>query len=178
MVIMMTSYNMALYGILAMTPVILQQRYALSPFLASAVFAGMLVSGSLCQPYIGKVSDIAGRKKFIIGTILVAALFAFGAGYFLAFPFFLACLVGAASLLTAVRPVILAAAVEFSGKSESTTLGLVFAILDGVGALGALIAGFAGEIDLSLAFTISAVLALVAIGSAGLMQFSRGSRSG
>ena len=177
MVIMMTSYNMALYGILTMTPVILQQRYALSPFLASAVFAGMLVSGSLCQPYIGKVSDIAGRKKFIIGTILVAAVFAFGAGYFLAFPFFLACLVGAASLLTAVRPVILAAAVEFSGKSESTTLGLVFAILDGVGALGALIAGFAGEIDLSLAFTISAVLALVAIGSAGLMQFSRGSRS-
>jgi MFS family permease len=173
MVTMMVSYNMAFYGMLAMTPVILQQRYGMSPFISSAVFAGMLVLGTLCQPYIGKISDIAGRRKFIVGAILAASLFAFAAGIFVDFSLFIIGLVGAASLFTAVRPVILAAAVEFSGKSESTTLGLVFAILDGVGALGALLAGFAGEINLSLAFILSGVLGLVSITTATMIRFSR-----
>ncbi len=173
MVTMMISYNMAFYALLAMTPVILQQRYGMSPFISSAVFAGMLVLGTVCQPYIGKISDIAGRRKFIVGAILAASLFAFAAGIFVDFSLFIIGLVGAASLFTAVRPVILAAAVEFSGKSESTTLGLVFAILDGVGALGALIAGFAGEINLSLAFILAGVLGLVSIATASMIRFSR-----
>jgi MFS family permease len=145
----------------------------MSPFISSAVFAGMLVLGTVCQPYIGKISDIAGRRKFIVGAILAASLFAFAAGIFVDFSLFIIGLVGAASLFTAVRPVILAAAVEFSGKSESTTLGLVFAILDGVGALGALIAGFAGEINLSLAFILAGVLGLVSIATASMIRFSR-----
>ena len=173
MVTMMIAYNMAFFGMLAMTPVILQQRYDMSPFMSSVIFAGLLVLGTLCQPYIGKISDIAGRRKFIVGAILVASLCAFAAGFFLEFSLFIIAVVGAASLFTAIRPVILAAAVEFSGKSESTTLGLVFAILDGVGALGALIAGFAGEIDLSLAFTLSGVMGLVSVATAAMTRFSR-----
>ncbi len=69
-------------------------------------------------------------------------------------------------MLTAVRPAVLAAAVEFSAESESTTLGIVFAILDGVGALGALLAGYAGEFDLSFAYALAAALALLATAQA------------
>lgn len=65
-----------------------------------------------------------------------------------------------AALLTAVRPVVLAAAVDFSAESEATTLGIVFATLDGVGAFGALCAGYAGEFDLSYAYALSAALSL------------------
>ena len=61
-----------------------------------------------------------------------------------------------------MRPVVLAAAVEFSGQSESTTLGIVFAVLDGVGALGALLAGLVGEINLSLSYALAGGLSLLA----------------
>lgn len=174
MVGMMVCYNMALYALLSMTPVILQQRYGFSAFNASVVFAGMLVFGTLCQPFVGKISDIAGRKMLLVGAVGLAAVCAGAAGLFSGFLPFIFSLVGAASLLTAIRPVILAAAVEFSGDSESTTMGLVFAILDGVGALGALLAGYAGEIDLSLAFLISAVLSAVSIALALRLRFSVG----
>jgi hypothetical protein len=61
--------------------------------------------------------------------------------------------------------VILAAAVEYSGKSESTTLGIVFTVLDGVGMFGALLAGLVGEFELRYAFILAALMAL----SAGLI---------
>ncbi len=178
MVGMMICYSMALFALLSMTPVILQQRYGFNTFNSSVVFAGMLVFGTLCQPFIGKISDIAGRKALLIGTVGLAAVCAAGAGLFSGFLLFVASLIGAASLLTAIRPVILAAAVEFSGDSESTTMGLVFAILDGVGALGALLSGLAGEIDLSLAFLLSAALSTASITLAMMLQFSKGTGRG
>ena len=70
--------------------------------------------------------------------------------------------VSAVAMLTAVRPVILAAAVEHSGQSEATTLGIVFTILDGVGMFGALLGGLAGEFDLSYAFIMASGMALCA----------------
>ena len=69
-------------------------------------------------------------------------------------------LLPAVAMLTAVRPVILAAAVEYSGKSEATTLGIVFTVLDGVGMFGALLAGLVAEFELRYAFIMAAVMAL------------------
>jgi len=57
----------------------------------------------------------------------------------------------------------LAAAVEFSGKSEATTLGIVFTVLDGVGMFGALLAGLIGEFELRYAFIMAACLALTSL---------------
>ena len=48
---------------------------------------------------------------------------------------------------------------EVAGRSESTTLGLAFAIMDGVGALGALLGGIAGSYDLRYAFVFAAAAA-------------------
>ena len=70
-------------------------------------------------------------------------------------------LLPAVALLTAVRPVVLAAAVDFSGQSEATTLGIVFTVLDGVGMLGALFAGLVGEFNLSWAYFLASLLAML-----------------
>jgi hypothetical protein len=55
--------------------------------------------------------------------------------------------------------VILVSAVEFAGQRESTTLGLAFVLLDGVGALGAVLAGVVGNLDLHYAFLLAAAFA-------------------
>ena len=171
LVFLMIAYNMGLYGMLAMTPLVLQSRYGLSPFVSASVFASMLVFGTLIQPWTGKVSDRVGRKPVIVSMILGAAIFAFACGLVSSYWVFVSLLVLAITLLTAVRPVLLASAVEFSKKSESTTLGLVFAILDGVGAMGALIAGYAGEWALSYAYLLGALLALASAVTAATFRF-------
>ncbi len=163
MIGMMVLYNMSLFAILSMTPLTLQQRYEMSVFNSSVLFASMLVIGTMFQPFIGKLSDRVGRSRPIIITLLFATVFAACAAGFEAFFPFMISLICAASLLTAVRPIILAAAVELSQQSESTTLGVVFSVLDGVGALGALVAGLVGEIDLALAFLMAAVFSTFSI---------------
>ena len=171
MVLMMVFYNMSLFAIMSMTPLTLQQVYDFTPFMGSVVFAAMLVFGTLCQPFIGHFSDRTGRKKLILVMIGCAAVSAVFAGLTEELWVFLCALVGSAALLTAVRPIILAAAVDFSGKSESTTLGIVFAILDGVGALGALLAGYAGELELGMAFILAGILAMLSVFAALLVRF-------
>jgi MFS family permease len=173
LVTMMIFYNMSLFGIFAMTPLILQTKYSLTPFIAAVVFASMLVVGTLFQPFTGKLSDRVGRKPVILSVMLVAACSALLAGVFSSFWAFVTALVITTSLLTAVRPVILAAAVEFSGKAESTALGLVFSILDGVGAVGALVAGYAGEINLSYAYLLAAAMAFISIGLTATLTFDK-----
>ncbi len=172
MMAMMVFYNMSLFAMLAMTPLALQENYQFSPFLSGVIFAGTLVMGAAFQPYTGKVSDRIGRKPVILFFTITAAVFAFLAGVFSSLWLFVLCLVVAISLLTAVRPAILAAAVEYSGKSESTTMGLVFAVLDGIGSLGALIAGFAGELDLSYAYLLAGVLAMASVGATAMLRFA------
>ncbi|MCY4051796.1 MAG: MFS transporter [Gammaproteobacteria bacterium] len=161
---MMVLYNMSLFAMLSMTPLTLQQRYEMSVFNSSVLFASMLVIGTLIQPVMGKLSDRIGRSQPIIITFLFSTLFAASAAWFESFLPFMFSLICAVSLLTAIRPIILATAVELSQQSESTTLGIVFAVLDGVGALGALVAGFVGEIDLALAFLMAAIFTIMSTG--------------
>ncbi len=161
LVSMMIFYNMSLMAILSMTPLYLQSEHALSTFHSGLIFAAMLMVGALCQPVLGHYTDRRGRKPIILGILLISCLFALVAGMSSSLVWALVGLLPAAALLTAVRPVILAAAVDFSGKSESTTLGIVFTVLDGVGMAGALFAGMVGEFTLGWAFLLAAGLALV-----------------
>lgn len=84
-------------------------------------------------------------------------------------------LLPAVAILTAVRPVILAAAVEYTGKSEATTLGIVFTVLDGVGMFGALLAGLIGEFELRYAFIMAAAMALAAAVLCLFLNFGKSS---
>ena len=94
--------------------------------------------------------------------LFVASFFALFAGLSDSLYWAVLGLLPSVAILTAVRPVILAAAVEYSGKSEATTLGIVFTVLDGVGMFGALLAGLVAEFELRYAFIMAAVLALCA----------------
>ena len=155
-------YNMALIAQLAMAPLYFQIDHGLSPFAAGAIFAAILMLGSLLQPFFGKYSDSRGRKPMILLVLFGASFFALFAGLSNNLYWVILGLLPAVAMLTAVRPVILAAAVEFSGKSEATTLGIVFTILDGVGMFGALLAGMVGEFELRYAFIMAAGMALLA----------------
>ena len=86
---------------------------------------------------------------------------------------FLLSLAIAVALLTAIRPVVLASAVDVSGKRESTTLGMAFTFMDGVGALGAVIAGIAGSHDLGRAFFLAGGLAVAGSAIAYFLPFRR-----
>ena len=162
LMLVMILYSMALTAMLAMTPLYFQARHGLSPFHTGLLFALMLMIGSLCQPWFGKFSDNRARKPIILLVLLVAGLSALFAGISSGLFWFTLGLLPAVVLLTAVRPILLAAAVEYSGKSEATTLGIVFTVLDGVGMFGALCAGLIGEIDLSYAFVMAAFMAFTA----------------
>ena len=58
-----------------------------------------------------------------------------------------------------MRPGLLADAVEITGKRESTSLGIIFVFMDGIGAMGAVLAGLVGYADLRYAFVFAGVLA-------------------
>jgi len=161
LMLMMVLYNMALMAQLAMAPLYFQVEHGLSPFYAGAIFAMILMVGSIFQPFFGKYSDGRGRKPLILLVLFAASFFALFAGLSSSLYWAVLGLLPGVAILTAVRPVILAAAVEYSGKSEATTLGIVFTVLDGVGMFGALLAGLAGEFELEYAFILAAALALM-----------------
>ena len=162
LMLMMILYNMALMAQLAMAPLYFQSEHGLSPFYAGLIFAVILLVGTVFQPLFGKYSDGRGRRPMILLILFCASFFALFAGLASNLYWAILGLLPAVAILTAVRPVILAAAVEFTGKSESTTLGIVFTILDGVGMFGALLAGLIGEFELEYAFVMAAGLALAA----------------
>ena len=162
LMVVMILYNMALVAQLAMSPVYFQNVHGLSPFHAGLIFAAILVVGSIFQPVLGKYSDTRGRKPLMLLMLFGAGFFALFAGLSDNLYWAIIGLLPAVAMLTAVRPVILAAAVEHSGQSEATTLGIVFTILDGVGMFGALLGGLAGEFDLSYAFIMASGMALCA----------------
>ena len=162
LILIMIFYNMALYAMLSMIPLKLQRDYNLSPFESGVIFAAILLVGTIFQPVTGKASDQIGRRHVILMALSISTGFAFVAALSSQYYLFLLTLTLAVGILTAVRPAILATAVEYTRNSESTTLGIVFTILDGVGALGAFLAGFAGEYTLNNAFAMGAVLALIA----------------
>ncbi len=61
-------------------------------------------------------------------------------------------------MLEGVRSSVLAAAVEHTGSREGTTLGFAFTLMDGLGAFGALLAGWAAGIHFSHAFLLAGIL--------------------
>lgn len=157
------AYNMANMAILAMMPLYLQSAHRFRPAETGIAFSAMIFLGAVVQPAMGRLSDRVGRKPVILIGNLAAALAAFTVWLFGAqTAVALAGFALAIMSLTAIRSAHLAAAVDYSGHREATTLGLTFALLDGVGALGAWLAGLAADFELALAFLLAAALSLAA----------------
>jgi MFS transporter, FSR family, fosmidomycin resistance protein len=157
------TYNMANMAILAMMPLYLQTMHGFRPAETGIAFSAMIFLGAVVQPAMGRLSDRVGRKPVIVIGNLVAALAAltvwlFGGETVVALAGFALAIMS----LTAIRSAHLAAAVDYSGQREATTLGFTFALLDGVGALGAWLAGLAADVELALAFLLAAAFSLAA----------------
>ena len=166
-------YNMATVAATAMTPLYLRTELGLTTVETGVAFAVMVVFGSLLQPFLGHASDRMGRKLLLVTVLAVAGVFGVAASYLETFAPFLTCLIIAIALLISIRPVVLAAAVDVSGERESTTLGMAFTLMDGIGAFGAVIAGIAGSRDLSNAFLLAGGFAVIASLIALVLPFRR-----
>ena len=159
MVVMICCYNMALMALLSMIPLYLAERHGFGPEAAGIAFSTMLVVGALAQPFVGKVSDIAGRRPVVVFGNLAAAL---AIGLLVLQPslwIMLAGMMVAVAALDAIRAAVLAGAIDHSGHSEGTTLGLAFVLLDGIGALGAVLAGIAAGVSWPYMFALAAAFA-------------------
>lgn len=156
LLVMMVTYNLGLVGAFAMTPLYLKEAQGLTILETSFAYSGILLIGSLLQPRMGRMADSVGRFPLIIigSAISVAASLTVFSGVSL--PVTLISLAVCIGGLTAVRSVVLACAVDLSPKGEATTLGIAFAVLDGVGAFGAVSAGYFGRHDLSYVFLMTA----------------------
>ncbi len=160
LVLMIATYNMALMSLMSMTPLFLQNSLGYSAAVAGIVFASAMLFGSILQPVIGRFSDGADRHLvFLLGSAL--AIVCSAVAFLSTKPYLIiGALILNMTLLVSIRSSVLASAVEYAGKRAATTLGFVFVILDGVGALGALAGGYVGETGLQNVFALAGLLSL------------------
>ena len=160
MVAMICLYNMALMALLSMIPFYLADRHGFGPGEAGIAFSAMLIVGALAQPGVGKISDIAGRRPLLVFGNLTAALAIALMVFQPSLWIMIAAMMVAVAALDAIRAAVLASAVDHTGHSEGTTLGLAFSLLDGIGALGAVLAGIAAGFSWPHMFGLAAVFSL------------------
>ncbi len=160
---MISIYNMALMALMSMSPLFLQRELGHGPALAGAVFAAAMLAGSLLQPWIGRFSDTRDRYGVFIAGSCAGILLSLGAALLVSPPWIIVSLGGAMAILIAVRSGVLASAVDYASSRAATTLGFVFMLLDGVGALGALLAGWVAEVDLRYCFLLAAALSTTSV---------------
>lgn len=169
---MIAVYHMALMAILSMSALFLQIDHGFSAWQAGLVFAGGLTLGSLLQPVVGRWSDTTGRKRIFVGGAVLAAACAMIVALASSATTIVAGIAAALTLLVAVRSGVLAFAVEYAGKREGTTLGFVFAAMDGIGSVGAVLAGIVGEWDLRYCFMLAAAFSALSIVLAWAIPFA------
>jgi len=166
-------YNLALFALMTMTPVFLQSVHDFDWQEASIALTIMMVLGVLAQPHMGGLSDKMGRRRLLVLGNAIAAV---AAGFAWASPSLIGTLIALAlamTVLVAIRAVILAAAVDFAGNREGVSLGMAFAFMDGIGALGAVLGGYVGQSDLSNAFLLAGGFSAIASGLAIVTLGSR-----
>lgn len=161
-VVMISLYNMALIALLSMIPLYLAAVHDLAPASIGVTFAALLITGALAQPWVGALSDRAGRGPVLMlgngAAALSIALLIFNPPFWFVIPIMA---IGVASL-DAIRAATLASAVDHSERSEGATLGLAFVLMDGVGAFGAVLAGIAAGVSWQAMFALAAVFSLAA----------------
>lgn len=155
-------YNMALMGALAMMPLYMLTIHELPLAQSGLIFAAIWGIGAIAQPLLGHFSDVTGRKLTIVSGLLFSTLFLMLAILTNHLIPFIVLFVLALAALAGIRAVMLATMLDVAGKRETTTLGLAFAMMDGVGALGALLAGLVAQYELHYAFVFAAIVALIA----------------
>ena len=151
--------NMALFAMLSMIPLYLAEVHSLAPATIGVIFAALLVTGALAQPWLGAMSDVAGRRPVLVMGNAIAALATIALVFQPPFWIMIAAMAVGVGGLVSIRAAMLAAAVDHTNRSESTTLGLAFVLMDGIGAFGAVLAGIAAGVSWPYMFGLAAVFA-------------------
>ena len=158
------TYNMALIALMTMSPLFMQRELGFNSAQTGMAFAAAMLVGSIGQPIVGRLSDRRGRFGiFTVGSVVAAGLA--GAVVLSDAPvLIIGLLTMAMAVLVTIRSGVLAMAVDHASKHEATALGFVFVVLDGVGALGAVLAGLVGDFSLVASFGLAGGLSLLAVG--------------
>ncbi len=151
-------HNMALTALLSMVPLYLADIHRLPASMIGLIFSGLLVTGALVQPFVGALSDRIGRRPVLACGNLIAC----AGGLVLiqqpALGWIVFALAVAVAAGEAIRSALLAAAVDRAQQRAGGTLGLAFTLMEGVGALGAVLAGIAAELSWVSMFGLVACL--------------------
>ncbi len=149
-------YNMALFAMLSMIPLHLASVHALAPGTIGIIFAALLISGALAQPWVGRISDKTGRRPVLVigNTVagLAVAALVFDPGFWLS----VALMGVGVAAMDSIRSAMLATAADHTDNSQSMSLGLAFTVMDGIGAVGAVLAGIAAEFSWQHMFGLAA----------------------
>lgn len=172
-VVMICLYNMALMALLSMIPLYLADGHGFGPAAVGITFSALLVVGALAQPWVGKISDIAGRRPVLVFGNLTAGLASAMLIFQPSFWIMIAAMTVAVAAMDAIRAAMLAAAVDHTDHREGTTLGLAFVLMDGIGALGSVLAGIAAGFSWPHMFGLAAVFSLGAAALGFVTAFGR-----
>jgi FSR family fosmidomycin resistance protein-like MFS transporter len=171
--VMICLYNMALMALLSMIPLYLASGQGFGSAASGITFSTLLVVGALAQPWVGKISDIAGRRPVLVFGNLTAGL----ASTMLIFQpslwIVIAAMAVAVAAMDAIRAAMLAAAVEHTDHREGTTLGFAYVLMDGIGALGSVLAGIAAGLSWPHMFGLAAVFSFGAAALGFVTVFGR-----
>ena len=171
--VMICLYNMALMALLSMIPLYLASGQGFGSAASGTTFSTLLVVGALAQPWVGKISDIAGRRPVLVFGNLTAGL----ASTMLIFQpslwIVIAAMAVAVAAMDAIRAAMLAAAVDHTDHREGTTLGFAYVLMDGIGALGSVLAGLAAGLSWPHMFGLAAVFSFGAAALGFVTVFGR-----
>jgi MFS family permease len=170
---MISLYNMALMALLSMIPFYLASAHDFTLETIGITFSALLIIGALAQPWVGKISDIVGRRPVLIIGNLTAGVACIMLAFQPTFWIMIIAMAFAIAAADSIRAVILAATVDHTDHSEGTTLGLAFVFLEGVSAFGAVLAGIAAGYSWSHMFAFAAFLSLGASALACVTAFER-----
>ena len=157
-----TLHNMSLVAFMSMAPMYFQEVQGFSPGLSGLGFSLFLIGGGIAFPFVGHISDQIGRKTLTIVGLIGGGVFAWSITLVLSDTFIFVLLVITGVLMLGIRSVIMAMALEKVGHRESTVLGLISSVGEGVAAVGAVLAGALGDINLAYALMLAAILSVVA----------------
>lgn len=155
-------YNMSVMALMSMIALYLEDTRGLSSGATGITFATMIVASTVSAICFGRISDAVGRRPVILaglvlgsGCLLLLAISTSTAALFVS-------TTAAGLFLLGIRAAVTATALEVVGRWETTMLGIAMAVGEGLGGLGAVLAGLAGEISLSYALVFGAGVALLA----------------
>lgn len=158
-------YNMSVMALMSMIALYLEDARGLSSGTVGVTFAFMIIASTVAALWFGRISDAVGRKPVILAGLIL------GSGSLLCLSIstntvaLFSSAIAAGLFLLGIRAVVTATALEVVGRWETTVLGIAMAVGEGLGGLGAVLAGLAGEIHLSYALVLGAGIALLAVGA-------------